>query len=112
MSAPLINSQWRWKRKPLILLSYPGNLKSVSAQCPGEDHVKRITDKGYIYHEPPYTRAEEDEFYRRNAGGPVAVYRGKNFPRASQAQRSAQPTADNTEETSARPSVSQSESRD
>jgi hypothetical protein len=27
--------------------------------------VKKISDKGGIYHEPPYTQAEEAEFYRR-----------------------------------------------
>jgi hypothetical protein len=26
-------------------------------------------------HEPPYTKAEEDEFYRRIGGGPVTVAR-------------------------------------
>jgi hypothetical protein len=36
--------------------------------------VKR--DKhGNCYHEPPYTKAEEDEFYRRIGGGPVTVAR-------------------------------------
>ena len=28
---------------------------------------------GNRYHEPPYTQAEEDEFYRRVGGGPVTV---------------------------------------
>jgi hypothetical protein len=26
-------------------------------------------------HEPPYTKAEEDEFYRRIGGGPITVAR-------------------------------------
>jgi hypothetical protein len=38
--------------------------------------VKQMTDKGSIWHEPPYTKAEEEEFYLRNASGPVALYRG------------------------------------
>ena len=30
---------------------------------------------GMRIHEPPYTQAEEDEFYRRVGGGPVTVAR-------------------------------------
>jgi hypothetical protein len=34
---------------------------------------------GNIYHEPPYTKAEEDEFYRRVGGGPVTVARPASY---------------------------------
>jgi hypothetical protein len=30
---------------------------------------------GNTYHEPPFTKAEEDKFYRRIGGGPVTVAR-------------------------------------
>jgi hypothetical protein len=35
--------------------------------------VKIINGMGI--HEPPYTKAEEDEFYRRAGGGPITVAR-------------------------------------
>jgi hypothetical protein len=38
--------------------------------------VKRITDNGTVYHEPPYTWKEERDFYRRIGGGPITVLRG------------------------------------
>lgn len=31
--------------------------------------VKRISDSGLTWHEPPYTAEEEADFYRRVAGG-------------------------------------------
>jgi hypothetical protein len=37
--------------------------------------VRRITKAGFVYHEPPYTQAENDEFYRRYDSGPVAFTR-------------------------------------
>jgi len=39
--------------------------------------VKYITPGGGRIHGPPYTQAEEDEFYRRIGGGPVTVYRAR-----------------------------------
>jgi len=36
--------------------------------------VKKISDKSGIYHEPPYTEAEETEFYRRQ-GNIVGVFK-------------------------------------
>ena len=33
--------------------------------------VKFTTKGGGRFHEPPYTKAEEAEFYRRQGGGPV-----------------------------------------
>jgi hypothetical protein len=37
--------------------------------------LKYVTKNGMRIHEPPYTQAEEDEFYRRVGGGPVTVAR-------------------------------------
>jgi hypothetical protein len=34
--------------------------------------VRKISDNGGIYHEPPYTE-EEAESYRRVGGGPVSI---------------------------------------
>ncbi len=39
--------------------------------------LKYISKDGKLrIHGPPYTKAEEAEFYRRNANGPVTVARG------------------------------------
>ena len=35
--------------------------------------VKFVTKNGSRIHGPPYTKAEEADFYRRNADGPVRV---------------------------------------
>jgi hypothetical protein len=35
--------------------------------------VRKISENGGIYEEPPYTEEEEDEFYRRQAAGPFKV---------------------------------------
>jgi hypothetical protein len=37
--------------------------------------VLKYTPNGIAYHEPPYTEAEEADFYRRVGGGPVSVVR-------------------------------------
>jgi len=37
--------------------------------------VVKVYKSGMRIHEPPYTKAEEDEFYRRIGGGPVTVAR-------------------------------------
>jgi hypothetical protein len=37
--------------------------------------VEFKTKYGFEIHGPPYTKAEEAEFYRRVGGGPIAVYR-------------------------------------
>lgn len=37
--------------------------------------IRRYPNGGEV-HGPPYTQAEEDEFYRRVSGGPVAILRG------------------------------------
>ena len=36
--------------------------------------VRKMTDNGGEYHEPPYTEEEEAEFYRRFGGGPVSLH--------------------------------------
>jgi len=35
-------------------------------------------------HEPPYTKAEEDEFYRRIGGGPITVARPASDRKATE----------------------------
>jgi hypothetical protein len=37
--------------------------------------VVKISKTGNRIHSPPYTKAEQDEFYRRVGGGPVTVVR-------------------------------------
>ena len=54
--------------------------------------LKKVFPSGTVLHEPPYTQAEEDEFYRRIGGGPVTVYR-------------ARPAADKTPDKKAQKSV-------
>jgi hypothetical protein len=39
--------------------------------------VRKVDRKtGAIWHEPPYTAAEEADFYRRIAGGPIVMLYG------------------------------------
>jgi hypothetical protein len=37
--------------------------------------LKYVTKNGGKVYGPPYTKEEEADFYRRNAGGPVTVVR-------------------------------------
>jgi hypothetical protein len=37
--------------------------------------VVKVDKWGNPYHAPPYTKAEQDEFYSRNSRGPVTVVR-------------------------------------
>ena len=48
---------------------------------------------GMLIHEPPYTQAEEDEFYRRIGGGPVTLARpaGERKEQTSPAPRHPSP---------------------
>jgi len=39
--------------------------------------VRHVLKSGFKVHGPPYTKAEEAEFYRRNAGGPKTVFAPK-----------------------------------
>jgi hypothetical protein len=39
--------------------------------------LKYITENGVEIHGPPYTKAEEAEFYRRNGGGPKTMFAPK-----------------------------------
>jgi hypothetical protein len=48
--------------------------------------VVKYTKDGIPYGSPPYTKAEEDEFYRRNANGPVATH-GRKEPKSQQEQK-------------------------
>jgi hypothetical protein len=38
--------------------------------------VKHVFPNGSRLHGPPYTKAEEDEFYKRIGGGPTTIARG------------------------------------
>ena len=49
--------------------------------------LKYVTKNGMRIHEPPYTKAEEDEFYRRVGGGPVTVYRSSADRKATERDR-------------------------
>jgi hypothetical protein len=47
--------------------------------------VERWTKSGkYSWHEPPYTKAEEAEIYRRMDNGPVAFTRLSGFAKPQQ----------------------------
>jgi hypothetical protein len=46
--------------------------------------LKYVTKHGVRIHEPPYTKAEEDEFYRRIGGGPVTVARPASDRKATE----------------------------
>ena len=46
--------------------------------------LKYVTKNGMRIHEPPYTQAEEDEFYRRVGGGPITVARPASDRKASE----------------------------
>jgi hypothetical protein len=40
--------------------------------------VRRVDKKtGAVWHEPPYTKAEEADFYRRICSGPLTVFHGE-----------------------------------
>lgn len=38
--------------------------------------VRKVSPDGVAYHEPPYTKKEEDDFYRRMGNPPITVVRG------------------------------------
>ena len=42
-------------------------------------------------HGPPYTKEEEDEFYRRNAGGPLVVHHGVDDRKGKKSPAQRQP---------------------
>jgi hypothetical protein len=52
--------------------------------------VVKVTKSGMRVHEPPYTKPEEAEFYRRIGGGPVTVARSAG-DRTKQTSPSPQP---------------------
>jgi hypothetical protein len=53
--------------------------------------VVKVDKYGNRYHEPPYTKAEEDEFYRRVGGGPVTVARPDGEHKAPKSPKQQQP---------------------
>ena len=44
--------------------------------------VRKVTPEGHVYHEPPYTKEEQDDFYRRVGSGPVTIVHGTRSPRS------------------------------
>jgi hypothetical protein len=50
--------------------------------------VKFRTPDGSELHEPPYTKEEIDDFYRRVGKGPIAVLRGANAAKKQKPQHS------------------------
>jgi hypothetical protein len=55
--------------------------------------VVKVDKYGNRIHSPPYTKAEEDEFYRRTAGGPVTVARPATERRDQTSPKQQQPPA-------------------
>jgi hypothetical protein len=43
--------------------------------------VRKRTDNGGWYEEPPYTEEEEMDFYRRVGGGPVSILHAPKQPK-------------------------------
>jgi hypothetical protein len=60
--------------------------------------VVKVDKWGNRYHEPPYTKAEEAEFYRRIGGGPVTVARpaGERTRQTSPKQQQPSPAKGDT----------------
>lgn len=54
--------------------------------------VKKVTPNGNVYHMPPYTKAEELEFYRR-VSGIVGVMRPVEARNPAAAATTAKPAA-------------------
>jgi len=56
--------------------------------------VAKCIINGVRVHGPPYTKAEEEDFYKRNGGGPVAmtsITRGR--PKEAPTKPASKPTA-------------------
>jgi hypothetical protein len=47
----------------------------ITRTMQGAAMVVKVDKWGNRYYEPPYTKAEEAEFYRRIGGGPITVAR-------------------------------------
>jgi hypothetical protein len=54
--------------------------------------LKYVTKSGLRVHGPPYTKAEEADFYRRNANGPVTVARGSDVRKGQKSPKPQQPS--------------------
>jgi hypothetical protein len=50
--------------------------------------VRFRTPNGYWMHEPPYTKAEEHELYRRMDAGPKTVLRTSKLRKSQEPQKS------------------------
>jgi hypothetical protein len=57
-----------------------------------EQMVVKYVKDGVTVHGPPYTKAEEDDFYRRNAGGPVTVTRRADDRKGQKSQEPRPPS--------------------
>jgi hypothetical protein len=57
--------------------------------------VVKVDKWGNRYHEPPYTKAEEEDFYRRTGGGPVTVARPIGDRKAPKPPKQQQPSPAN-----------------
>ena len=55
--------------------------------------VIRYSKSGHPYREPPYTKAEERDLYRRINGAPIAVLHPPARAKANQEDRESQPAA-------------------
>ena len=53
--------------------------------------VRVVLPDGTVYHDAPYTKEEEDDFYRRVAHGPVAILSPRPRPRPSPQPAEAEP---------------------
>jgi hypothetical protein len=53
--------------------------------------VAKVDKYGSRYHAPPYTKAEEAEFYSRDARGPVTVVRSAGDRKAPKSRALQQP---------------------
>jgi hypothetical protein len=68
------------------------NLSGATHSQGGLSMVVKIDKHGNRIHSPPYTKAEEAEFYRRVGGGPVTVVRPADDRKAPTSQGPQQPS--------------------
>jgi hypothetical protein len=54
--------------------------------------LKFVTPNGGRVHGPPYTKEEEDDFYRRNGRGPITVARPASDRKAPTSPKQQQPS--------------------
>jgi hypothetical protein len=54
--------------------------------------LKYVTKGGSRVYGPPYTKEEEADFYRRNAGGPITVAHGADDRKGQKSRVQRQPS--------------------